>query len=103
MSDEKYGDSSVFNFPEDELKHFKEVYLPIKDFDELWEISIDHTRQTNKDHPAIDHVIHQIYNESSYSVARDVFQIMLWREELIKANKGESNGQEKISEEESKD
>lgn len=87
---------SVFNFSPEELEGFKQVYLPIKSFDEMWLRCIQVTRQDNVGNPHIDLVIEQVYNQASYAVARDVFQIMLWREELLlNATKENDHGEEK--------
>ena len=95
---------SVFNFPPDQLEAFKKAYLPIKDFDEMWKISIEVCRNDNADNPMLNTIINQIFNETTYSVSRDIFQIMLWREELIinGATKEISNDQENKEENESK-
>lgn len=92
---------SVFNFPPEQLEAFKKAYLPIKNFDEVWQLSIEVCRNDNAGNPMIEQIIAHVFNESTYSVARDIFQIMLWREELItnNATREIDHGKEKSLEE----
>lgn len=87
---------SVFDMSPEHLEAFKKEVLPLTDFDDLWKLSIEVLKSENPNHPAIDHVVNSVYNETSYSVARDLWQIAVWCEELRNAktviipdNKGE--------------
>lgn len=88
---------SVFDMSPEHLEAFKKEVLPLTDFDDLWKLSIEVLKSENPNHPAIDQVVATVYNETSYSVARDLWQIAVWCEELRNAeraimleNKGEN-------------
>lgn len=73
---------SVFDMTPEHLEAFKKEILPLTDFDDLWKLSIKVLKSENPNLPAIDKVIATVYNETSYSVARDLWQIAVWCEEL---------------------
>lgn len=76
---------SVFDFNKHELELFKKRYFREDiTFDFIWEDSINIVRQDNLNNPAIDQVIGMVYNDNTKTVGRDVFQIMIWREELLR-------------------
>jgi len=77
--------TSVFEMPPDELKFFIDQVLPLKTFDEHWNLMIEVTRNNNVNHPDIEAVIASIYSEATRSVAQDLWQIYVWCEELRSA------------------